>query len=73
MGLQVDQPVRGKQIRHRLALIVMVLQQQPTSRCQGPRSLQGDAADAGQAIATAIQSQARLVIAHHRIQLIHHS
>jgi hypothetical protein len=71
MGLHVQQSVVSEQRDHGWALIVMVFQEQPATWCQGSWGLCDKAANASQAVATAIESQARLVIAHNGIQLIH--
>lgn len=71
-GLHLFKSRRCHQSQHTSALIVVMLQQQPTSWGQGDGSARNDVAAADQSITTAIQGKEGLVIAHNRIQMIHH-
>jgi hypothetical protein len=71
MAVEVDQPVTGQDLGHGVTLIVVVFEEQPTSRGQGTWSVPRQAPDGGQPIKPSIQGQTRLVITNNGIEPIH--
>jgi hypothetical protein len=71
MAVEVDQSVTGEDLDHGLTLIVVVFQEQPTSRGQGNWGIPREASDGGQPIDPSIQGQTWLMITNDRIEPIH--
>jgi hypothetical protein len=71
VALPINQPMCGQEIQHLRTLIVVMLQQQPPTWCQSSRGVLDEAADAGQSVVASIQGQARFMISHNHIEVIH--
>jgi len=73
VGLAIHQTVLGQQVEHALALIMVMLQEQPSPRGQRLWSRRDDVTKTIETILPSIERQAGLVIADDGLQLINNT
>jgi hypothetical protein len=70
MGLAIDQTVLGQKVENALALIMVMLQEQPSPWGQSPWSRRNDVTKTIKTILPTIERQAGLMVADDGLQLI---
>jgi hypothetical protein len=65
VGDHLHQPAGEKQLSHGIALIVVVLQQQPAAWGKGRPGSINQGSDRFESIRSSVESQARFMLAHH--------